>query len=882
MHTRVTPVGRCALLSVLPVALCLAVGGCPPMTADPNDAGGNTPANMNDGGADNTNGAPGGPVTDGDVVDETILPADNDVAIVSGGVAPAPTVAAPAPTPGANGLLNEVRFAPADGESIFAELLAAAGTDLGGFVLVNQDGGHVVLPAGALADANGIFVVILGGAGAPPNGVSFGDAFLAAASGWIELRNASGALLDRVEWGVDQADGVRLSTGGGAGPEEIIPGFALARRPGETASVPQVWTAYPSSYATPGAPNPHLGVQLLIPPDGALIEPADQVLTWYAADGAAQYRVQIATDESFQSVIVDEGVDTPAFDAGLSVGVYFWRVQALTGDDSAMDFSPIARLEIVDGLTRENVGEDSSDTSVAKSITAQGAAPPPYTSRILMGFPSRAQHKDSPLLLIESDRESGDHRWDHEHVGYFGHDPADAMNCTLASTQMVNIWYLGDVSQDRIGYEVHYKDADGPETDLNFNEGNWPEKPLKFAIGVDVDAKYRHKKQLPKYPVLWDQIRAEINAGRPIVTVKSYGVCTHTRVVIGYIIDRRRLPNKAYVVVHDPANPGKTTAKYYPEEFYHFANTLVSYYRIPAGAAITPAIDEASIRTDTDGDGVSDFDEQMRFMTDKAKRDTDGDCISDYDEIRRSVFDPEHGYGVFTSGGKGDNQARAHYPPERSIDTDGGGTPDFIEDWDRDGKTGNGDSDPYDKSDDGRKISGTFERFSYWYPFPEQLNDIRSKVTLTLETQADGTLSGMMTVKQTDVRDAMLTNSDTNCPQPRKRKTTMQEQQYTTKINGEFMCTAGDPVLIYLSVDADPHRAPLLNVPITIDDECYGVTIGAASSVSAINGFATNDGTVTATGPRGLRSQFTPPNADTPENGVSNLRFKWDISVTGK
>ena len=55
---------------------------------------------------------------------------------------------------------------------------------------------------------------------------------------------------------------------------------------------------------------------------------------------------------------------------------------------------------------------------------------------------------------------------------------------------------------------------------------------------------------------------------------------------------------------------------------------------------------ELSVSTDTDEDGVFDFDETERFHTDPNDEDTDKDGVSDKDDILSTVFDPTYGYAV--------------------------------------------------------------------------------------------------------------------------------------------------------------------------------------------------------------------------------------------
>jgi hypothetical protein len=58
------------------------------------------------------------------------------------------------------------------------------------------------------------------------------------------------------------------------------------------------------------------------------------------------------------------------------------------------------------------------------------------------------------MLQLENRRQNGAHAWDRDHKAYDEADPADNMNCVLASVAMVNRFYGGNLTQDRIGDEV--------------------------------------------------------------------------------------------------------------------------------------------------------------------------------------------------------------------------------------------------------------------------------------------------------------------------------------------------------------------------------------------------------------------------------------------
>ena len=90
------------------------------------------------------------------------------------------------------------------------------------------------------------------------------------------------------------------------------------------------------------------------------------------------------------------------------------------------------------------------------------------------------------MLEMQSTRASGVHAWNTDHVTHDRGDPSDNMNCALASAAMVNRYFGGSLSQDRIGYEILQGDAAGPETDLNYGRGLSAGEivdALSFALG---------------------------------------------------------------------------------------------------------------------------------------------------------------------------------------------------------------------------------------------------------------------------------------------------------------------------------------------------------------------------------------------------------------
>ncbi len=83
-------------------------------------------------------------------------------------------------------------------------------------------------------------------------------------------------------------------------------------------------------------------------------------------------------------------------------------------------------------------------------------------------------------------------------------------------------------------------------------------------------------------------------------------------------------------------------------------------------------------KMDSDGDGLSDGDEVLKYHTDPLKVDTDGDGLSDGDEILKYHTDP---LKIDTDGDKltdGDEVLKYHTDPNKQ-DTDGGSVDDGVE-----------------------------------------------------------------------------------------------------------------------------------------------------------------------------------------------------------
>jgi len=108
----------------------------------------------------------------------------------------------------------------------------------------------------------------------------------------------------------------------------------------------------------------------LAPADGGTVEQAEAVLRWTQAEGVIGYRLQLARDEAFTDLILDESMQTDAARAvgGLSSGTYYWRVGSIArGKDGNPDAGPfgdarrfMVRLPVGTSVTMDQDGDNAT------------------------------------------------------------------------------------------------------------------------------------------------------------------------------------------------------------------------------------------------------------------------------------------------------------------------------------------------------------------------------------------------------------------------------------------------------------------------------------------------------------------------------------------
>lgn len=581
-------------------------------------------------------------------------------------------------------VLSEVRFDPTSGTPPFIELLNAGKDPADLRPMVLRTGEHdlslyrITQP---LSPGARLLVVLddesrLDGSTLHAKGVAMDRE-----SGAVELLNAISERVDRVAWGA-ASDAVDRVVSGGLGLTPTA-GRSVGRPPGAHKRLRMTdWVVYPPADATPGNPNPLPRVEDLVPSSGAIVDAPSIPLSWYGVGGAARYRVQVARDAAFTAIAFDRTTETANVNPPpLAPGRYSWRVQAMDASGATSAFSQPAQFEIRSAPRRAAVAGGFRVQRVAYSPQAQ-SLPPPIGN--ILPVQLIMSHKDTRMLQLENQFENAPHGWDRDHAVYTS-DPSDSNNCVPASVAMVNRFLGGDLSQDRIAYEVKSVKArqwvdpitsrpgmsgfegrrtgtaiaemleprmpDGPEWDFVYGRGDGMNAAhtvaaLMFALSAGANLEvYTDRERL------WRDIKTQINNGLPLL--RNLG--RHTVVIKGYEeVDGRRL-----LVLN---NPAQIVEQREDIEDADLGQTIV--YTLAASA--TGRRQEVGVTVDSDGDG-----------------------IMDKIDVAAGVFETEHGYGYAFSPieqSPGRDFDRDRKPTELDIDSDAGGCYDGTEDSNRDGK----------------------------------------------------------------------------------------------------------------------------------------------------------------------------------------------------
>jgi formylglycine-generating enzyme required for sulfatase activity len=440
--------------------------------------------------------------------------------------------------------------------------------------------------------------------------------------------------------------------GAGAPNEPLATGETLGLLPGSQTNTPDDWTLYLASQTTRGSENQLPIISWFYPAAGATVDGATFAVSWAPVEGATGYRFQMDDNSDFSSPVTDQILTEAAYIPSTPVaeGTYYWRVKIIFASGE----SPWSSGVQVHSLTLPLAGSAVAPKTILASKT--------------LTITWQLQHKDTNMLCLAGDPETGDLAWDRPHTTRGTHGN---MYCARASVAMMASYYGGHLSQDRITHEIFQDNA--PEGNLGHDVGvtlGQIDTSVSWALGTNIT----RQNGKPTF----QQIKNWIDANQPI----GSAIPGHMRVIDGYKEYNRGETTWQFIHILDPWDRAK---------WVNYANdNIIAVWVGPAGTGGAPNVrsdeDEdndgiADTIDDSDGDGVTDFDERYRFHTDPAKPDTDGDGVPDKLDLREYVFDNNGNYSTRNADYDNDGLRK-----EVDADNDNDSANDGCEDANRNGK----------------------------------------------------------------------------------------------------------------------------------------------------------------------------------------------------
>jgi len=381
------------------------------------------------------------------------------------------------------------------------------------------------------------------------------------------------------------------------------------------------------------------------PVNMVVIDESAPTFDWTDFPDADSYQIQVAIDPDFTSLLIyattlTSSEYTPT--SSLSDNDYFYRVKA-----------------VVDG--------EPTDWSAPWLFVINTSSPGPE-SKNEPDCPHKWQHKDTHLLCLSDCRwragrgpvherrpgcpEYGAHRWDAPHPDQspeLSNCPHCRMYCVRAAIAMMNGYYGGDLSQDRVSYYLNNQWQNfvtGPEGDLGHSVGcfspdqnNQEKDGLSWALnGANINVVAN-----PTFNQIMDW-EDQLNCFMARIP-------GHMLVVDSYLYFRTGNGSDVEIVLTQDPWSGPMFPYVYrfvfggiavnPDwVFRRWGRARIAHAFIQPSTGVTAKMQEASVTTDSDGDGVMDFDENnpRALQCNRNMTDTDLDQVGDKNDIRNYTF----------------------------------------------------------------------------------------------------------------------------------------------------------------------------------------------------------------------------------------------------
>ncbi len=401
---------------------------------------------------------------------------------------------------------------------------------------------------------------------------------------------------------------------------------------------------------------------------------------WREVEGAGCYRLNVVSARD-SSVVLQKVTEKNRMDAVLDSGEYLWNVESsVYGKGSAF-------------WTGKTIQFDNPPQRLLVLLDTS------YVMSKALDVVPRAARKDTKLLDVKWGEMAVAREWDRPHLEHEHYDEEEEFRCWAVGAQMLNHYYGGNITQDEI--KLKFKKRFGIErlnilatnkilgAFLHSSQGAMNDTLLSSVVRWALNEKsVLHEKKLAPSD---KEVMEWINAGVPLY------VWTHEHVMI---IDAYRLSLSKRLDVRLLNTDNDGTVEWRTLRSVGLEGLVAA--EVQGSVRMT----DGRIHTDSDYDGLMDYDEIERFGTDPKNVDSDGDGIEDKTEIfsytiRETLPDSNRTIWKLglTSFSYSDIDGDSLWA-ELDFDSDGGGVSDGMEDKNKNGIRDSGETDVFDEMDD--------------------------------------------------------------------------------------------------------------------------------------------------------------------------------------
>ena len=392
-----------------------------------------------------------------------------------------------------------------------------------------------------------------------------------------------------------------------------------------------------------------------------LVDEGDSIpFAWHRVSNAENYRLTVYSSDS-QPVYQKETYGT-SVSVALGKGKYLWKVEA---KNSEIDYGASG----ISGLTNYlEIGFFNQTTILEQKIH---------------GIESVSGHKDTPMLVVGWGEFADLREWDRPHLDRLFLDENESESCWAIAIKNLNHFYGGNLSLDEIRWHAKMKDEhayDSINTFRFLGEATGPKEVIREGLKYALDslADYEEITELLSYEKIKEYLERnqEIyitmsppnSHSRHVMLIDAYYttsdgnfvrcVNTDNRGSYGVYLADSLFKTVVWYIIIDTPKTVRNMSPLLGVEKYDKYNTWIEW-------------------TDSDEDGITDFDEVYRFGTNPELADSDSDGVNDKNEI--------HSYTILEKARL--NISGVNFPPKvdlRQVNAIGGIEREYMSDVDGD------------------------------------------------------------------------------------------------------------------------------------------------------------------------------------------------------